>query len=277
MKSASQDYIAQEESFYRRPFELYKIWRGSDVWRYTSGDIAVDYEGYTWQPATIERGTVQYNSDLECSELEVTFAKVDPAVTAYFAGFPMKKTWIEVRKLFHGLNPLEHVVLFVGEIHSVALKGPAAQAKCVGAESVLRRSVPRYTYQPECNWTLFGAQCGLDDTAYKLSVAADVQVDENTNTQWLVATEFGGQLDGYWVLGCVEYENDKYPIAEHAGHSIRLSRPIAGLTEGENININVYPGCDGKLATCRDKFNNLLNFGGHPYIPLDNPCMWVRK
>jgi len=33
---------------------------------------------------------------------------------------------------------------------------------------------------------------------------------------------------------------------------------------------SVYAGCDKSLATCRDKFNNVVNFKGEPYIPGDH-------
>lgn len=29
----------------------------------------------------------------------------------------------------------------------------------------------------------------------------------------------------------------------------------------------IVPGCDGNFTTCRDKFNNVVNHGGHPDIP----------
>lgn len=29
----------------------------------------------------------------------------------------------------------------------------------------------------------------------------------------------------------------------------------------------VLVGCDGLIGTCRDKFNNVVNFGGDPYAP----------
>jgi hypothetical protein len=29
----------------------------------------------------------------------------------------------------------------------------------------------------------------------------------------------------------------------------------------------IRPGCDGLVTTCRDKFNNVANFGGSPYDP----------
>ena len=35
--------------------------------------------------------------------------------------------------------------------------------------------------------------------------------------------------------------------------------------------ITVYPGCDGQVKTCRDKFNNVLNFGGIPHMPNKSP------
>jgi len=271
MKSASEAYIAKEEFAYRQPAELYKIWRGSDVWRYTSGDVAVEYDGYTWQPATIERGTVQYNSNLDCSELDVTFAKVDPAVAAYLAGTPLVRAWIEILKLFRDQNPYETLTLFIGEVQEVTLKGPAARARCVGAERVLQQIVPRRVYQPECNWTLFGAQCGLAEASYKLTTTVTVSGDGMT----LESADFGAQPDGYWVLGSIEYGSYKRLAVLHSGNYITLNAKIPGLETG--MSVDAYPGCDGKLATCRDKFDNLLNFGGHPYIPLDNPCTWIRK
>jgi hypothetical protein len=33
----------------------------------------------------------------------------------------------------------------------------------------------------------------------------------------------------------------------------------------------LYPGCDQTVATCQTKYNNFLNFGGHPFIPIANP------
>jgi hypothetical protein len=29
-----------------------------------------------------------------------------------------------------------------------------------------------------------------------------------------------------------------------------------------------YPGCDKTQNTCTSKFNNLVNFGGFPYVPV---------
>lgn len=31
--------------------------------------------------------------------------------------------------------------------------------------------------------------------------------------------------------------------------------------------LRLYPGCDKTLATCRDKFDNVINFRGEPFVP----------
>lgn len=41
-----------------------------------------------------------------------------------------------------------------------------------------------------------------------------------------------------------------------------------------NDAVTLYPGCDGSRETCISKFNNYLNFGGHPFMPTSNPSMF---
>jgi len=31
--------------------------------------------------------------------------------------------------------------------------------------------------------------------------------------------------------------------------------------------LHVHPGCDKRLTTCINKFNNINNFRGEPYVP----------
>jgi hypothetical protein len=40
------------------------------------------------------------------------------------------------------------------------------------------------------------------------------------------------------------------------------SAPVAGVT------FTIVPGCDKQMTTCQKKFNNLINFGGMPYVPI---------
>ena len=45
------------------------------------------------------------------------------------------------------------------------------------------------------------------------------------------------------------------------------------LTTGQTV--VAIPGCDGRAETCRDTFNNIVNYLGFPFIPAENPALRV--
>ena len=67
------------------------------------------------------------------------------------------------------------------------------------------------------------------------------------------------------------------------GNVLSLSRPIETLAEvsdgyGNNYGgfygsstVTLYPGCTKSRAVCKNKFDNLNNYGGFPWIPTKNP------
>ena len=58
-------------------------------------------------------------------------------------------------------------------------------------------------------------------------------------------------------------------ITAHVGDTLTLSYPFKGMAPGETV--SVFPGCDGLESTCRNKFNNVLNFSGFTRLPSKNP------
>lgn len=78
------------------------------------------------------------------------------------------------------------------------------------------------------------------------------------------------ESDTAWYLGgMVQYNGILRLIIGHTGSQITLSRPIEGIAVGESVQI--YAGCNRFVYTCTEKFDNLLNFGGFPWIPTTNP------
>ena len=270
MKSVSVDYEIKEESFTRKPVELYHLWMGSTHWRYTSGDINVTYGGYIYSPATMKRGSVEYNSDLQVSQLQIQFAKITEPVIDYIVLNPIELVWVEVLKLFRDQSPLEASVIFIGQIKNVAIKGTSAQATCVGFEYFLKQPIPRLRYQPNCNWQLFDSKCTKTVTGYTDTSAITLSADELTLTH----ADFGVRGDDYFTRGYVVFDQYKRYVVEHTGNDIKIRFKIPGLITGSTV--TVYAGCDGSINTCENKFSNLDNFGGFPYMPIDNPCTWIK-
>lgn len=53
-------YLGIEQSAHGgQPQELYRFSQGTQRWLYTSGQVAVDYQSETYQPATISRGGLE--------------------------------------------------------------------------------------------------------------------------------------------------------------------------------------------------------------------------
>jgi hypothetical protein len=79
--------------------------------------------------------------------------------------------------------------------------------------------------------------------------------------------------DGYYIGGVVEFpaENEKRTIVANSGNTITMIYRMVHLEDNDTV--NVYPGCDGRNTTCRDKFDNIRNFLGFPYIPIENPAL----
>jgi uncharacterized phage protein (TIGR02218 family) len=267
----TQDYIDQENAEQRQPVELYHIWYGDTHYRHTSNDASVVYGGYTWTPATIQRQAIKRSNDFAAREVEIVFAKTSPAVSRYLANSPVSLSWVRIYKVFRDQDPIEAQLIFLGQIVSVSIKGAQAQATCQAIEHLLNQPLLKFWYQPECNHTLFDCGCGLAKDDFKITPTVTVDV---TGTI-LTAAAFGAETDGHWTLGYVEFEGEQRLIIDHSGNDITIMTPFSSLEDTDEV--DVYPGCDGNVDTCRDKFSNLAHFLGFPFIPLDNPALWIGK
>jgi uncharacterized phage protein (TIGR02218 family) len=88
------------------------------------------------------------------------------------------------------------------------------------------------------------------------------------------ATYFTGTFeDGWYRDGTVEWTTGDNAGSIHAiADYIEASRRIVLLIPTQNdVQVGdraiVRVGCDGLIGTCRDKFDNVVNFGGDPFAP----------
>lgn len=270
MKDLSADYIAEEESTEREPVELYHIWRdGGEHWRYTSGDTSVTYDGDVYSPAVLERSTAKYNSQLDVSVMQIKVASLsDPAID-YITINPIEILWISVMKLHREQSPLEADVIFLGQIKDVSFKGIQASVNCVGFEHFLKKTIPTWRYQLTCNHQVFDAMCALTKASYKTT--ENVTLDASKLV--LTGTDFGLEDDGYFIGGEVVFGDESRAITAHVGTAITIMYKFVGLAANDSV--DAYPGCDGRAETCRDKYDNIINFLGFPFIPIENPATRV--
>ena len=167
--------------------------------------------------------------------------------------------------------PTGVVWLFSGVVTEVITGGLTAQIKIDSHLYTLDRKIPRNLYQHLCNHVLYGPGCGLNGASY--AVAGHAQAG---SIIFQIVTNLTGYAAGYFSLGKLQFTSGTLQgtwsgIQSQAGAgsqavAFTLTTPLlAPPAPGDAF--TAWPGCDRALSTCRNKFNNVLNFRGFPFIP----------
>lgn len=260
-----------------KPKELYRFVEGSTVWTVTSADTAEVHNSETYLPITIGRNEAESKNDISRANIEVS-VDLDNAM-----GLRWLKSIIEevVTLTIFSKDGADVSVVWKGRLASVK---PDMSAITLVFESIftsLRRPGLRAKYQRSCPHVLYGRGCNLDKDDFAVS-SAITAVSGATVT----ATAAALQPDGWYNGGMIQGPDGALRfVLAHVGSTLTLIRSLDSVTEGfansgygngyglfyGGLAVNIYPGCDRTKETCDSKFNNLLNMGGFPFIPLKNP------
>lgn len=166
------------------------------------------------------------------------------------------------------------MTLKYGNFGELTLKDKTYVAEFRGLSQKLSREIGDI-YTPDCRFDLYDSNCTISPTGG--NTIQDIAVDDLSDPNPYV---FGcGDLTdpvtagASWVGGFVEWKtgsnaDTKSEIkAFNSGtQQITLYLPTNyPIKDGDEFNI--YVGCDKKASTCKDVFNNILNFGGFLFMP----------
>lgn len=189
-----------------------------------------------------------------------------------------------------GSLAINAATIFTGEVTAVSVKGSILTAKATPGGTIFDRRVPRVIFQRTCNNALFDAGCTLAKADWKFTAKVSgvgspgypfefdlSNLDRAVGSDPTYSANYfaGGWLeagDGLnWQRRAVILSTN--PVA--GALTVTLDRDPAPFL-AVNDNVILYPGCDLQRLTCIQKFNNYLNFIGHPYLPLANPSLVKR-
>lgn len=252
-----------------QPVELYTITLGSTVWYYTSGAIAVTIGGTTWEPLSISRTSQEQSQEDQDQQVEVTLPASTPVCRFFIASVPGQSVEIVVERI-QALDVGEtRMVMYAGIVQSVTFEdgGTKAVLSVVTSQAAFSKAVPRDVYSAVCNHILFDDRCGLAEASWRVT-AEVLSIVGNV----LTIDGLSGEADGYYTAGFIELTGsapDFRVILDHTGDEATVALPFGTSPLGELV--RVYAGCAHDPTTCQAKFNNLINFGGFPFVPTKNP------
>lgn len=264
-------YASQETSaFDGFPIELWLFTRMSQAWRYCSNDDDKIIAGLPYRSAQIKRPALEQNQDMARMPLNLTMDK-DLDVLRQFRGSPPTDV-VRVSLLRYHEGDGILTTPWTGRVVNVKFREREAEVRCEPVYTSLRRPALRRMYQTACPHVLYGKQCGV--------LASLFQVDATLNAvsgRDLSSAAFAAKPDGYFAGGYVDWESggllERRFITAHVGGAITVNLPFRGIPS--NAVVRAFPGCDHTLATCAEKFDNELNYGGQPFYPRKNPMVGV--
>lgn len=184
--------------------------------------------------------------------------------------------------LVNWTDPTQRWLQFRGHLGEVRRSAGAFQAELRGLTDGLNQTIGR-SFQKPCSAVLGDRVCRFDLTGPGYRHETTIEQVENARIfTWSEPTSFA---PGWFARGRVDvldgdavglWGNVKSDRIEAGKRVVELWQPIgAALAAGDRLRLSA--GCDKRFGTCRQKFNNALNFQGFPDIPGDDWLVAVPK
>lgn len=260
------------------------------VYAYTSSARPVTYSGQVYDPEEIDHASLEIDgSEVTAGALAVQ-APFDLEIVQIIAlRQPAQSIEVVVYEVDEeDPNGSPALVIFRGEVNGWQRVGQAASLECFNSLSSLNTEVPRGRFSSMCRWQLYGEGCRLTASSWRqncrvISTDKDalqivVMPVDLSNIPLPVPVDpgywIGGFLRGYTTINPILVLDHDEGTAAGGGYEYELtlknwSPQIAELVpDGSgHTYVALYPGCDRNHNTCREKFNNLANFGGFEFVP----------
>jgi len=164
--------------------------------------------------------------------------------------------------LNHGIMRLRK-----GFLGNVKIARQGFEAEIRGLLERFQRSIVE-VYTPGCRADLGDARCTVD-----LGAFTETGTITSVTNRRVFADTTRTEADGYFLGGLLTWTS-----GNNSGLSMEVKQYTLATTQFELMlpmrytvqvgdGYSVYAGCDKAWETCRDKFNNILNFRGEPFVP----------
>lgn len=267
-----------------QPVELYLFRYGTDpeaFFAFTDHEEPIEHDEITYVPAPISREAVKTKGRLDKEEVKITVARTNQMATL-LSFYPPSTVISLIIRQTHVPNPDAPAGYNDGEMFPVAWTGrivergggPKASVELVGipAGRSMSRMGLRRNYQWACPHALYGAQCGANKAA---RTTTEVVVSA-TGNQIVLAQPWGlaGVDPVKYIGGLVQWPGQfsveyRMILRVTAPATLVVSGPVLNLTAADEVEVSA--GCGRTLDDCENLHENILNYGGQPWIPTNNP------
>lgn len=241
--------------------ELYEFSFENKTTYYTSAHADFSSSGRVYKSAAISRSELVKESGGDDCTITMSL-NLEPA--------PLFAAFNPASNIFARILDFDKVCLFYGRVNSVEfdLKRGVAKVKLSNLSGVIKSKIPVRTYGVSCSFDLFDEFCGCDKNAFEISFLGK-QAEFKDNNTIIAHPLISSKPLGYFSGGYIEFASRRSYIVKSEQSELKLLFPVPNSAKDSLI--HVFAGCDKTLSACRAKFNNEINYGGFPFVPMKNP------
>jgi uncharacterized phage protein (TIGR02218 family) len=248
-----------------RPIELYKFVHGSDILAYSAVSKDVVYGADTYVRLPIGKTSISQTAEIAKADVTISCPVGCEVSQLFLIGSPENIVSLTIFRQHDGADGT--VVLWKGRVVAAKWNGGKCELTCESIYSMLTRNGLRARYTRQCRHVLYGQGCKLDKAAFAIPAAVSA-IDGSLTV--ITVPDAAGYPERHFIAGMIGTLAGAYRfVVNHSGSTLVLATPLPSVAALDVINL--YPGCDHSLVTCRDKFNNLANNGSFAWIPTENP------
>lgn len=243
------------------PSELYEFFTPNNVWRYTSNREVTNYLGQSYTPAVIKRSAPGTTTTAEAPQFFISVpTSLDVVKKNAFNRMPPRSLYVYIYRGQSGI----YIPYWDGYITAMSVEDRWVKMLCPGLMgSALATQIPTVGYHTNCTHQLYGTRCGKNKDVYGVTT----KVASFTSQVEMTLNSTAGQPDQYFRAGMLTrtLDGESRMILDQRGNVITLDAPFPELNLLDEVII--YAGCNHTVFDCADKFDNIVNYGGTPYIP----------
>jgi len=246
--------------------------RDSEVLGFTDHDRDLAIEGITYAAATgFTPSAVANTANLSVDNLEVEGMLAAGSVTEadILAG---KYDFAEIEIFMVNHADLSQGILRLrrGWLGEVSLSGGQFIAELRGLTQLLSQSVGEI-YAPSCRAALGDTRCKVNLAAHTVTGSVTAVADRQRFTDSTRTEASGLFTSGVLTFTSgtnagLRMEVKEYTHRSGSGGTMTLALPMPYAIAVSDT-YSLVKGCDKTLTTCKQRFDNVVNFRGEPHVP----------